>query len=409
MNKRRVVVTGQGLVSPLGCDTEKVWKSIKNGESGVDRISVYDTTDFSVKIAAECNDFDPSSFLSIKEQRKMDLFTTYGVVASQIAMDDSGINLDIVDLDRFGVAVGSGIGGISTFAKGCEQLFDKPRKVAPYFIPAIIINMVAGQISIRYGCRGPNFSIVTACTTGAHNIGHAARAIQIGEADFMLAGGAEMSVTPLGMAGFANMKALSRRNDDPQRASRPWDIDRDGFVLGSGAAILVLEEYEAAKNRGANILAEIIGIGSSADAYHITAPCPDGNGAYRAMDAALRDAKINSDDIDYINAHGTSTPAGDGVEITAVKRLFNDNIPPMSSTKSMIGHLLGASGAIECIFSILSIRDNVAPPTINLDNPSEGCDINLVAHTAQEHKISCAMSNSFGFGGTNGSLIFRSI
>lgn len=410
MSGKRVVITGMGVVSPHGSDLNKNWEAIKNGVSAVAPISVFDTTDFTVKIAAEVSGLNIDNYFTDKEVKKLDLFTVYGLIAAQLAIEKSGVNLDSLNLNRFGCAVGAGIGGLATITKSCEQLFDKPRRVSPFFIPASIINIVAGHLSIKYGLKGPNISIVTACTTGAHNIGYAYKAIKYGDADYMLAGGTEMSITPLGIAGFQNLKALSKRNDEPTKASRPWDQARDGFVLGAGAAILVLEDYEAAKKRGANIVAEIIGAGSSADAYHITSPTPDGDGALRSMLAAVNDAQINSEDIDYINAHGTSTPAGDEVEVNAVKSLISDHKKiTMSSTKSMTGHLLGAAGAIEAIYSILAIKDNVAPPTINLDNPYEGCDINLVPNTAQEKPINIAMSNSFGFGGTNGSLIFKSI
>lgn len=410
MSKRRVVVTGIGQVSPHGCDLERAWTDITNGVSGVGRISFFDTEDFSVKIAAEVKGLSLEDYVSPKELKKLDLFTVYGLVASQLALEDSGIELSSLDLERFGCAVGSGIGGIETITKCCGQLFDKPKKVSPFFIPSSIINIVAGQISIKFGLKGPNISIVTACTTGAHNIGYAFRSIQYNEADYMVCGGSEMSITPLGISGFQNMKALSKRNDEPTKASRPFDKDRDGFVLGAGSAILVLEEYESAKKRGAKIYGEVVGFGTSADAYHITSPSADGDGAYRSMRAAVKDAGISVNDIDYINAHGTSTPAGDEVEVAAVKKLYDDHGKiTMSSTKSMTGHLLGAAGAIEAIYSILAARDNVAPPTINLDNPSEECDINLVPHTAQEKNINITMSNSFGFGGTNGSLIFKKI
>jgi 3-oxoacyl-[acyl-carrier-protein] synthase II len=399
------------MVSPLGLNVADTWRNIVAGKSGIRRVTQFDVSEYSAQISGSVLDFDPLPYMSAKDSRKFDTFVLYGVAAAKQAWDHAGLSLETTNPERIGVAVGSGIGGIPMIEKNHTAVMTGgPRKISPFFIPGAIINMVAGYISILMGLRGPNISIVTACTTGTHNIGHAARMIIHHDADVMLAGGAEMATSPLGLGGFAAMRALSTRNDDPERASRPWDKDRDGFVLGDGAGVLVLEEYEHAKARGANIYAELVGFGMSADAYHMTSPPPDGEGAARAMVNTLSDAQVSPDIVDYINAHGTSTQVGDEIEIIAIKHVFkHSETLAVSSTKSMIGHLLGAAGAVEAIFSVLAIRDQVAPPTINLDNPDEGCDLNLVPHTAQERRIRYAMSNSFGFGGTNGSLLFKAI
>lgn len=408
MTRRQVVVTGMGMVTPVGLNVEEAWQNILASKSGVTRIDGFDTSDYSTKIWAKIKNFSLPEYVTSKEARKMDLFTQYGVAAAEEALADA--NLIITDplSERAGVAVGAGIGGIVTITNNQEKLLKGgPRKVSPFFIPAGIINMVAGQISIQHHLKGPNISVVTACTTGTHNIGLAGRIIASGDADVMVCGGTEMATTPLCIAGFAAIRSLSKRNDEPEQASRPWDKDRDGFVMGEGAGILVLEEYEHAKARNAKIYAELIGFGMSGDAYHITAP--DQDGAMRAMAAAINDAGINNAEVDYINAHGTSTYLNDLNETKAVKALFKEHAYDLviSSTKSMTGHLLGASGAVEAIFSILAIRDQIAPPTINLENPDEGCDLNYVAHKPQTRKINFALSNSFGFGGTNGALLFK--
>jgi 3-oxoacyl-[acyl-carrier-protein] synthase II len=407
MNKRRVVVTGLGMISPIGSTVDTSWRACKAGESGIVRIKEYKERDYPSQICGVIPDFDPGDVVSAKDRRKMDPFSQYALVASDEAWRDSGLILSPENANRFGVAIGSGIGGINSIIQNHEKFQEGgARKVSPFFIPASIINMAAGNVSIRFGLKGPNISIVTACTTGTHNIGIAARLIQYGDADVMLAGGTEMATSDLCINGFAATKALSRRNNEPTRASRPWDEERDGFVLSEGAGVLVLEEYQHAKKRGANIYAELKGVGFSADAYHIT--LPSGDGGTNCMTNALHDAKMNVDQIHYLNAHATSTTLGDKIEIESIKEVFGDYSRKIaiSSTKSMTGHLLGAAGAVEAIFSVLAIRDNVAPPTINLDNPSEGCDLNLVAHTAQERTIDVAISNSFGFGGTNASVIF---
>lgn len=410
MSKRRVVVTGMGMVSPLGLSVDLTWQAILAGQSGVTCIDKFDTTDYPTKIWANVKGFAIEDYVNSKDARKMDLFTQYGLAAADEAILHSGLVLDEALLLRTGVAVGAGIGGLETITNNQDKLVDGgPRKVSPFFIPAGIINMVAGQISIRHHLKGPNISVVTACTTGTHNIGIAGRMIAYGDADVMVAGGTEMTMTPLGFAGFSAVRALSKRNDEPQKASRPWDRDRDGFVMGEGAGILVLEEYEHAKQRGAVIYAELVGFGMSGDAYHITSP--DEEGAINAMSAALKDAKITPNAIDYINAHGTSTYLNDKNENSAVKRVFGEHAYNLaiSSTKSMTGHLLGAAGAVEAIFSILALRNQVAPPTINLDNPDEGCDLNYVAHVPQSRTLNYVLSNSLGFGGTNGSLIFKRV
>jgi len=405
-----VVVTGLGLITPLGLNVEDSWKAILAGKSGVGVIDHFDATGISCQICSRVRNFDSTPYMSDKDARKRDLFIQYGIAAGVQAIKDSGIEVTESNSHRIGVAIGSGIGGLPMIEKSHALLLEAgPRKISPFFIPGVIINMIAGNLSIMYGMRGPNIATVTACTTGTHNIGLAARAIQYGDADVMVAGGSEMASTRLGISGFAAMRALSTRNDEPEKASRPWDKDRDGFVLGDGAGVIVLESYEHAKKRGAKIYAELIGFGMSADASHITTPHPEGLGAAIAMDNALTDAGIRPDQVQYVNAHGTSTPVGDELEVLAIKRSFKDHAYKLavSSTKSMIGHLLGAAGSVEAIFCILAIRDQIAPPTINLDNPSEGCDLNFVPHRPQEMPIKIALSNSFGFGGTNGTLLFR--
>ena len=400
------------MLSPLGTDVASTWEGILAGRSGIRRIDHFDTENFSTKFAGLVPDFAMDEYLSGKEARKMDVFVQYGMVAAIQALRDAGLEMDKENGERIGVAIGSGIGGLTNIEENHQKLMDSgPRKLSPFFVPSTIINMIAGNLAIMYGFKGPNFATVTACTTGTHNIGFAAQQIQLGTADVMVAGGAEKGSTPLGMGGFAAARALSTRNDDPTAASRPWDRDRDGFVLADGAGAVVLEEYERAKARGATIYGELIGYGMSDDAYHMTAPSEDGAGAALAMGNAIRDAGIDPSEVGYVNAHATSTKVGDLIEIHAVKKVFGDHAPKlaMSSTKSMIGHLLGAAGAVEAIFTLLAMRDSVAPPTINLDNPDEGCDLDLVANQAQQRTIDVALSNSFGFGGTNGSLLFRKV
>lgn len=412
MSRRRVVVTGLGMVTPLGNDVASTWEGILAGRSGACPIDKFDASAFTTTFSAPVKDFDVEPYLPLKDARKMDPFIQYGMVAGIQAIEDSGLVITEENAPRIGAAIGAGIGGIGSIEEGSHVINTKgPRRMSPFFVPGAIINMIAGNLSIKYGFKGPNISVVTACTTGTHNIGLAARMIQYGEADAMIAGGAEMACTPVGLGGFAAARALSTRNDNPQAASRPWDKDRDGFVLGDGAGVLVLEEYEIAKARGAKIYAELVGFGMSGDAYHMTSPPEDGAGAAMSMRNAVNDAKIDVARIHYINAHGTSTPAGDLAECQAVKSVMGTAAGQVavSSTKSMIGHLLGAAGSVEAIFSILAIRDQVAPPTINLDNPDVGCDLNLVPHTAQERKIDTVLTNSFGFGGTNGSLLFSKL
>lgn len=412
MSKRRVVVTGLGCISPLGNSVKTTWEGILAGRSGVNLIETFDTEKFTTKFAAQVKDFDPANYMNPKDTKKMDGFIQYGFAAAVEAIADSGIEVTDENASRIGVAVGSGIGGLDTIERNYAALLKAgPRRISPFFVPAAIINMISGNLSIEYGFKGPNIAITTACTTGTHNIGYAARTIAYGDADAMIAGGAEMASGELGMGGFGAARALSTRNDDPTKASRPWDKDRDGFVLGDGAGVLVVEEYEHAKARGANIYAEITGFGMSGDAYHMTSPPENGAGAGAAMKNAMNDAGLNAVDVNYINAHGTSTPAGDVAESQAAKRLYgaDSNKIVMSSTKSMIGHLLGAAGAVEAVFSILAIRDQVAPPTINHENPDPACDLDYVANVARSMKIEHTLSNSFGFGGTNGSLIFSKI
>ena len=415
---RRVVVTGMGFVTPLGLGIEPVWQKLLNGESGIGAIQSFDVSDLPARIAAqvplgdkESGLFNADDWVPPKDQRRMDQFIIFSMAAAAMAVEDAGwAPDDEEELERTGVMIGSGIGGLPGITEGAITLHERgPRRLTPFFIPANIINLASGNVSIRFGFKGPNHAVVTACSTGAHAIGDASRMIMLDDADVMVCGGAEAAVCRLGLAGFAAARALSTGfNDDPRRASRPWDKDRDGFVMGEGAGIMVLEELEHAKRRGAKIYAEIVGYGMSGDAYHLTAPAEDGSGAFRSMRNALRRAQISPDRIDYINAHGTSTPLGDEIELGAVKRLFGDHAYKlsMSSTKSAIGHLLGAAGTVEAIFSILAMRDNIVPPTLNLDNPSPACDLDLVPKTAKERRVDYVLSNSFGFGGTNASLIF---
>jgi len=412
LSKRRVVVTGLGIVSPCGLNLKETWGNITNGNSGVIEIDYFDTAEFPVKIAATVRNFDGGDVIRPKDMKKMDTFIQYGLVAADEALKDSALEITDENAERVGVAIGSGIGGLPMIEVNHEKLTQGgPRKISPFFVPGSIINMISGNLSIRLGIKGPNIAITTACTTGTHNIGEAARIIAYGDADVMIAGGAEKASSPLGVAGFAAARALSTRNDDPATASRPWDADRDGFVLGDGAGVLVLEEYEGAKKRGAKIYAELTGFGLNSDAYHMTMPIADGSGAANCMNLTLKDAKINPSDVDYINAHGTSTPAGDIAETNAIKTAFGSHVSDVaiSSTKSMTGHLLGAAGGIEAVFAVMAIQDQVAPPTINLKNPGEGCDLDYVANCAREMKINAVLTNSFGFGGTNGSLIFQKL
>jgi 3-oxoacyl-[acyl-carrier-protein] synthase II len=411
LSKRRVVITGLGIVSPVGNDVSSAWSAIVGGRSGIGPVTRFEVANFPTHFGGEIRNLDLEPYMSPKDARRMDAFMQYGVVAGMQAMRDSGLVITEANSDRVGVLMGSGMGGLESI----EITYDKyrethsPKKVSPFFIPASIINLVSGHISIAFNLTGPNLAIATACTTSTHAIGMALRLIQFGDADAMLAGGSEMATCPTGMSGFAQAKALSQRNSDPQAASRPWDKDRDGFVMGDGAGAMMLEEYEHAKARGANIYAEVIGFGMSGDAFHVTAPPENGEGARKSMANALRDARVNPDQVQYINAHATSTELGDRAETTAVHRAFGAAAKRLavSSTKSMTGHLLGAAGAVEAIFSVLALRDQVAPPTINLDQPGEGCDLDYVPKEARRMKIDTALSNSFGFGGTNGSLIFR--
>ena len=407
--KRRVVVTGLGCVSPLGNTVPDLWQAIQAGQSGARLIDDFDTADFATHFAATVNNFDASLTLSPKEARRIDLFIQYAVEASRQAVIDAGLSEAPESFnDRCGVAIASGVGGLQTMQDNTEKLLNSgPRKISPFFIPGQIINMASGYVSMRYKLRGPNLSMVSACASSAHSIGFSARMIEYGDADVMITGGAEKGSTPLGIGGFNALKALSTRNDDPTKASRPWDKDRDGFVMGDGAAVLVLEEYEHAKARGAKIYAEMKGFGMSGDAYHMTAADPDGAGFVLSMNHALKTAGMAPEEIDYVNAHGTSTPLADPIELAAVKQVFGDHAYQlaMSSTKSMTGHLLGAAGGIEALLSCLAIRDQIAPPTINLDNPSEGCDLDLIPHQARSMSICSVLSNSFGFGGTNSTLI----
>lgn len=413
MSKRRVVVTGLGIVSPVGSTVSSAWESVISGKSGITRITRFDASSFASQIAGEVKDFDIHQYLSVKEARRMDVFIHYGMAAAIQAVKDAGIDdISHLDAEKIGVNIGSGIGGLPMI-ENTDTAYHAggPRKISPFFIPSTIINMIAGNLSIMYGYKGPNIAIVTACTTATHSIGYSARMIEYGDADVMVCGGAESCVTPLAIGGFAAAKALSGNNDNPETASRPWDVDRDGFVLGEGAGVLVLEELEHAKRRGAKIYAELAGFGMSADAFHMTAPCDDGEGAARCMTNALKNAGINTTEVDYINAHGTSTPLGDIAETIALKRCFGEHSKKLavSSTKSMTGHLLGAAGGVEAVFSVLAIHQHIAPPTINLVNQDPQCDLDFIPNTARDMNIKVALSNSFGFGGTNGTLVFRSV
>ena len=412
MSKRRVVVTGLGILSPVGNDVDTAWDNIRSGRSGIGPITHFDASSFPTRIAGEVRDFDPTSVVPAKDVKKMDPFIYYGIAASIQAIADSGIVVDDSNAERIGCAIGAGIGGIYTIEKTSITYHEHgQRKISPFFVPSSIINMASGDLSIMLGLKGPNIACVTACTTATHNIGLAMRLIQYGDADVMIAGGSEYATVGTAVGGFCSARALSTRNDEPTKASRPWDADRDGFVLSDGAGVLVLEEYESAKARGAKIYCELIGFGMSGDAYHMTSPSENGEGGGRCMANAVRDAGINLNEVQYINAHGTSTPAGDLAEVMGIKGVFGDHAKKLmvSSTKSMTGHLLGAAGGVEAIFTILAIRDGVVPPTINLDQPSEGCDLDFVPHTARDVKVSVAASNSFGFGGTNGTLVFRNV
>ncbi|MBB3183453.1 3-oxoacyl-[acyl-carrier-protein] synthase II [Halomonas fontilapidosi] len=412
MSRRRVVVTGLGLVTPVGNTVTESWANILAGKSGISPIEHFDVSAFSTRFGGSVKDFDISPYLNPKEARKMDLFIQYGMAAGGQAIQDAGIECHEGNADRIGVAIGSGIGGLPMIEHNHSALLKGgARRISPFFVPGSIINMISGNLAIQHGFRGPNIAITTACTTGTHNIGYSARTIAYGDADVMVCGGAEMATTPLGLGGFSAARALSTRNEDPAAASRPWDRERDGFVLSDGAGVIVLEEYEQAKARGATIYAELTGFGMSDDAYHMTAPPEDGHGAARSMRNAIRDAGIDASAVDYINAHGTSTAHGDLAESRAVEAVMGDaaKTVAVSSTKSMIGHLLGAAGAVEAVFSVLAIRDQVAPPTINLDNPQEGCRLDYVPHTAREMKVDVSLSNSFGFGGTNGTLVFSRV
>ncbi len=406
--KRRVVITGLGMVGPVGLTVKESWGNILAGKSGIGPITHFDVSNFPTRFGGSVWNFDPANYISPKDVKKMDPFIHYGVAAAKEAIADAGLEITEENAERIGVAIGSGIGGLPGIEKGYQSFLDGgPRKISPFFVPSNIINMISGNVSIIYGMKGPNIALVSACSTGAHNIGEAARIIMYGDADVMVAGGAEMATSPSGLGGFSAARALSTRNDDPQTASRPWDKDRDGFVLSDGAGVVVLEEYEFAKKRGATIYAELTGFGMSGDAYHMTLPSEGGDGARRCMTNALRDARLNPDDIGYINAHGTSTPAGDKIETQALKAAFGEHAYRLavSSTKSMTGHLLGAAGGIEAIFSVLAIRDQVAPPTINIVTPDPECDLDYVPNTARQMKIEHVLSNSFGFGGTNATLV----
>ena len=410
MTGRRVVVTGVGIVAPVGLETKSAWESILAGRSGIQPITHFDVEPFSTRFGGPIYGFDPEKYVAKKDVRKMDKFIHYGIAAGTQAIEDAGLEVTEENCRRIGVAIGSGIGGITGIENNYEAYRSGgPRKISPFFVPANIVNMVAGDLSIKFGLKGPNYSVVSACATGTHNIGEASLMIRYGIVDVMVAGGSEMATSPVGLGGFAAAKALSTRNDDPEAASRPFDRDRDGFVLSDGAGVVVLEEYEMAKARGATIYAEVAGVGMNSDAYHITAPSENGEGARDCMLMALEDAGLDPESVDYINAHGTSTPAGDIAETKAVKAAFGDHARKLaiSSTKSMTGHMLGAAGGAEAIFSLLAIRDQTAPPTINYETPDPDCDLDCVPNTAREMKIEIALSNSFGFGGTNGTLIFR--
>ena len=412
MSKRRVVITGLGILSPVGNDIATAWKNIVEGRSGIGPITHFDASAYATRIAGEVRDFDPTRWIAPKDVKKMDAFIHYGVAASIEAMKDAGLEVTEANAERIGVSVGAGIGGITTIEKTAQILAEGgPRKISPFFVPSTIINMISGNVSIMTGAKGPNLATVTACTTATHNIGLAARLIAYGDADAMVAGGAEYSTTGTAIGGFCSARALSTRNEEPARASRPWDKDRDGFVLSDGAGVLVLEEYEHARARGARIYAELSGFGMSGDAYHMTAPSENGEGGGRCMVNALRDARLDTSAVQYINAHGTSTPAGDVAEVQGIKGVFGAHAQRLmvSSTKSMTGHLLGAAGGVEAIFSVLALHHGIVPPTINLDAPGEGCDLDFVPHSAREFQLDVVLSNSFGFGGTNGTLVFRRV
>jgi 3-oxoacyl-[acyl-carrier-protein] synthase II len=412
MSNRRVVVTGLGIVSPLGNDLATTWDGIVNGRSGIGPITHFDTTGFTTRIAGEIRDFDVTRWVNPKDAKKMDPFIHYGVGASLMALEDAGLTIDDRNAERVGALIGSGIGGILGIEEQAIKFHEGgPRKISPFYVPSTIINMLPGQVSLLTGMKGPNFSAVSACATSNHSIGMAMRMIQYGDADVMIAGGAERGSSPTSVGGFCSMKAMSTRNDDPTRASRPWDKGRDGFVLGDGAGVLVLEEYEYAKARGARIYCELAGFGASSDAFHMTAPSEDGEGAARCMIAALKDAGVSAGQVGYVNAHGTSTPLGDVAETMAIKRALGEHAyrTMVSSTKSMTGHLLGAAGGVEAIFSVMALHTGIIPPTINLDEPGEGCDLDYVPNTAREAKVDVAVSNGFGFGGTNGTLVFRRV
>ncbi|PSB91645.1 beta-ketoacyl-ACP synthase II [Candidatus Pandoraea novymonadis] len=412
MSRRRVVITGLGLISPVGNTVADGWSNIIAGHSGIANITKFNAASFPVRFAGEVKGFDVTKYLSVKDTRRMDTFIHYGLAAGIQAMEDSGLEITEANSERIGVIVGSGIGGLPMIEQTQTDLINGgPRKISPFFVPGSIINMISGHLSIKYGMKGPNLALVTACTTGLHCIGQAARIIQYGDADAMLAGGAESTVSPLGIGGFGAMRALSTRNDDPMTASRPWDKDRDGFVLGEGAGVMMIEEYEHAKKRGANIYAELIGFSMSADAYHMTAPCEDGDGGLRSMRAALRDAGLSADSVHYVNAHGTSTPLGDVAETLAVKRLMGSlkKQVVVNSTKSMTGHLLGGAGGLESVFTVLAVHHQISPPTINIFNQDPNCDLDYCANVARDMKIDVALKNSFGFGGTNGTLVFKHI
>ncbi|MEO8100408.1 MAG: beta-ketoacyl-ACP synthase II [Acidobacteriota bacterium] len=410
--QRRVVVTGVGMLASVGIGTEAVWKAIKEGHNGIGPITAFDATGFNCRIAGEVKGFDPANYVEKKEIKKMGRFIQFAIAAAEFAMKSAELKIDDEVADRAGVYIGSGIGGFEVIEREHKNLLEKgPSRISPFFIPATIINLAAGHVSIRHGAKGPNSATATACTSGAHAVGDSMRHIQRGDADIMICGGTEAAITPMSVGGFAAMRALSQRNDDPGTASRPWDRDRDGFVIGEGAGILVLEEYERAKRRGAPILAEMVGYGMSGDAYHITSPSEDGDGGFRVMNNAIRDAGIQASDIQYINAHGTSTPMGDLIETKALKRVMGDHAQhvAVSSTKSMTGHLLGGAGGLEAGITVLAIRDQIAPPTINLTHPDEGCDLDYVPNHARPMRIDYALSNSFGFGGTNGCLVFKKL
>jgi 3-oxoacyl-[acyl-carrier-protein] synthase II len=413
VSKRRVVVTGLGIVCPLGSTIADAWAALLRGESGIGPITRFDVAAFPVRFAGAVRGFEVGQYIAPKEARRMDEFMHYGIAAGMQAVSDAGIDFDKLDRERCGVVTGAGIGGLGTIESEHDayRAANNPRKISPFFVPSTIINMISGHLSIQFGLRGPNLGVVTACTTSTHALGLAARCIQYGDADLVIAGGSEMATTPMAVGGFAQAQALSRRNDSPTTASRPWDKERDGFVLGDGGGAMVLEEFEHARRRGARIYAELVGFGMSGDAHHITAPPEDGDGARLAMSNALRDAGLNPDQVQYLNAHATSTPLGDKAETLAMKRAFGDHAYKLavSSTKSMTGHLLGAAGVVEALFSVLALRDQVAPPTINLTTPDPDCDLDFVPNTARQMRIDVAMSNSFGFGGTNGTLVFRRV